>query len=375
MKNYNIYKFFFAIVVFLGIISCEEREELVIDSTGSPIVMDLSKESVFLDGNFPNNPALTVNWEAASYSIPTEVNYIIEASSTENFTEPYVLGTFGQSVKYATFTAVQMNNAAAGIGLPANVAGKMYLKIKSYIGTTQQLQQESNVTSVMVTPYKLVYPDFFLVGEASYVGWTASAAQILHKSENESIIYTYLEKDKNFRFLGQQDWNPINYSIDDATTDAGNRYFKQVSSNITVADHENMKFGGESGIYKVVIDADKTVQSLKITASPILAFDIPQVYLVGNVAGVNWTVESAVAMTKTGAGVFEFTTTLPADAEFKFLGQQSWGALDWGNISSTGNTGFLGPKDDNGNIKFAGDGGSYKITVNIKAGIYTIVKQ
>ena len=375
MKNYNIYKFFFTIVMLLGIVSCEEREELTVESTGSPIVMDLSKESVFLDGNFPNNPALTVNWDAASYSIPTEIHYVVQASNTESFTKSYVLGTFGQSVKYATFTAVQINNAAAGIGLPTDVAGKMYLKVRAYIGATEQLQQESNITSVMVTPYKLVYPDFFLVGEASYVGWTASAAQILHKVENESIIYTYLEKDKNFRFLGQQDWSPLNYSIDAAATDAANRYFKQTSSNITVADHENMKFGGASGIYKVVINADKSVQSLTATASPIPAFDIPQVYLVGNVAGVNWSAENAIAMTKTGAGVFEYTTTLPADAEFKFLGQKSFGDLDWGNISANGASGFLGPKGDNGNVKFVGDGGSYKITVNIKAGIYTIVKQ
>ncbi|MFC4162469.1 SusE domain-containing protein [Epilithonimonas zeae] len=375
MKNHKIYKFFFAIIMLFSVMSCEDREKITIEENDAPIVMDLSKESVFLDGNFPNNPALTVNWDAASYSVPTEINYVVEASSTENFTQPYVLGTFGQSVKYATFTAVQMNNAAAGVGLPADVTGKMYLKVRSYIGTSQQLQQESNVTSVMVTPYKLVYPDFFLVGEASYVGWTASAAQILHKVENESIIYTYLEKDKNFRFLGQQDWSPLNYSIDDATTDAANRYFKQVSSNITVADHENMKFTGETGIYKVIINADKSVQSLKATASPIPAFDIPQVYLVGNVAGVNWSAENAIAMTKTGAGVFEYTTTLPADAEFKFLGQKSFGDLDWGNISADGASGFLGPKGDNGNVKFVGDGGSYKITVNIKAGIYTIVKQ
>jgi hypothetical protein len=41
---------------------------------------------------------------------------------------------------------------------------------------------------------------------------------------------------------------------------------------------------------------------------------------------------------------------------------------------NTGNSGFLGPKGDNGNIKFAGDGSNYKITVNLKAGTYTIAK-
>jgi len=375
MKNYNLHKLFFAFIMLLGIISCEDREQVVIESNDSPIVMDLSKESVFLDGNFPNNPALTVTWDVASYSVPTEINYKVEVSNTESFAKTFVLGTFGQSVKSATFTTVQMNNAAAGVDIAPSVPGKMYFRVKSFIGTTEQLETVSNSTSLMVTPYKLVYPDFYLVGAASYVGWTASAAQNLHKVDNESTIYTYLEKDQNFRFLGQMDWSPINYSIDDSGTDAGNRYFKQVTPNIVFGDHENMKFTGETGIYKIVIDADKAVQSLKATASPIPAFDIPQVYLVGNVAGVNWSAENAVAMTKTGAGVFEYTTTLPADSEFKFLGQKSFGTLDWGNITSAGNSGFLGPKGDNDNIKFVGDGGSYKITVNIKAGTYKIVKQ
>ncbi len=362
-------------ILLLGITSCEEREEITIDPSGSPIVADLSKESVFLDGNFPNNPVLTVSWDAANYSVPTEVNYRVEVSSTESFKDSFILGNFGQSVKYATFTAVQMNGAAAGIGLVANVSGKMYVRVKSYIGTTEQLQQMSNVTSLMVTPYKLVYPDFYLVGAASYVGWTASSAQILYKKDNESIIYTYLENNQNFRFLGQKDWNPINYSIDDAGTDAANRYFKQVSDNIVFGDHENMKFTGATGVYKIVINADKSVQSIKATASSIPGFDIPQVYLVGNVAGNGWSAENAVEMTKVNTGVFEYVTTLPADAEFKFLGQKSFGTLDWGNISNAGNSGFLGPKGDNGNIKFVGDGSAYKITVNVKAGIYTVVKQ
>ena len=267
-----------------------------------------------------------------------------------------------------------MNAAAQGIGLAADLQGKMYVRVKSYLGNGS-LESISNVTSLLITPYKLVYPDFYLVGAASYVGWTAGSAQILNKVDNKSIIYTYLEKDQNFRFLGQKDWSPINYSIDDSGTDTASRYFKSTSSNIVFGDHENMKFTGETGIYKVVIDADKNTKSLEATASPIPAFDIPQVYLVGNVAGNGWSAENAIEMTKAGTGVFEYTTTLPADAEFKFLGQKSFGSLDWGNISGDGNTGFLGPKGDNGNIKFVGEGSTYKITVNIKAGIFTIVKQ
>jgi len=374
MKTNIINKITFAFIAILGLLSCDDREIITVDNTSNPIVMDLSTNNLFLDQNFPDNPAITISWKAAGYSVPTSVSYSIEVSKDEKFTTPSELGIVTESNRAVTYTVSQMNTAAQGIGLVANVPAKMYIRVKSYLGN-KSLPSLSNVTSLMITPYKLVYPDFYLVGAASYVGWTASNAQLLYKVDNKSTIYTYLEKDQNFRFLGQKDWNPINYSIDDSGTDAANKYFKSTSSNIVFGDHENMKFTGDTGIYKVVIDADKNTKSLNATLSSIPGFDIPQVYLVGNVAGNGWSAENAISMTKTGTGVFEYSTTLPADAEFKFLGQKSFGDLDWGNIQGAGNTGFLGPKGDNGNIKFVGDGGTYKITVNIKAGIYTVVKQ
>lgn len=375
MKNNIIYKIFFAFMILLSIISCEDREQLIVSPNSSPIIMDLSTESLFLDGNFPNNPSLTITWDAASYSIPTEINYRIEASDTEDFKKVFVLGTFGQSLKNTTFTVEQVNNAAGGVGIAPGVQGKMFLRVRSYIGTTEQLQQVSNITSLLVTPYILTYPDFYLVGSASYVGWTASDAQLLYKKDNLSYIYTYLEGGQSFRFLGQKDWNPVNYSINASGIRDNYKYFKQVPNTISADGEENMKFSGETGIYKISINATNGVQSLGLTASPIKNFDFPEIYLVGNIAGNGWDATNPITMTTLGGGVYEYVTTLAADSSFKILGQKSFGSLDWGNISGNGNTGYLGPKGDNGNIDFVGTGGSYKITVNLKAGIYKITPQ
>ena len=82
-------------------------------------------------------------------------------------------------------------------------------------------------------------------------------------------------------------------------------------------------------------------------------------------------------MTKTAEGVFETTVVLQPGAEFKFFGQKSWSGKQWGNFTKdvAGDTRYLAPKD-NSNIKFNGDGSSnYKITVNVKAGTYSVVKQ
>lgn len=117
----------------------------------------------------------------------------------------------------------------------------------------------------------------------------------------------------------------------------------------------------------------KNIQSLNITASPVLGYDFPEVYLVGTING--WDAANAIAMTKVSSGKFEYTVKLDNGAAFKVLGQKDWKELEWGNISGSGNSGFLGPKGDSGDIKFDGGGNTYKITVDIKAGVYTIVQQ
>lgn len=376
MKNNHIYKALFALLIVLGLASCDDRELVQVENTAAPIVMDLSAENIFLDKNYPDNPALNVSWTQAGYSTPVSINYKIEVAKDADFKTPYTLGTVAESVRTATFTVNQLNTAAQTIGLVKDVPGKMYIRVSSSLGNGV-LTAVSNVTSVMVTPYALTYPTFYLVGAASYIptpasapGWDAAAAQILYKKDNKSIIYTYM-KPANFRFLGQQAWGPTNYSIDAPGTDAASRYFKQTSTNIIFGDNENMKFTDPEGIYMLEIDADGTKQSLKATPSP-LGYKYDNLYLVGSMNG--WSDTNAMPMTKVSEGVFEITTAVATDAEFKFLGQKSWdGALEWGHIlkDNNGNSGFLGPKGDNSNIVYKGAGGN-KITVNLKAGTYTI---
>lgn len=376
MKNL-LTKILLAFFANILIFSCEEREKITIDNGNAAVLSDMSSKQLFLDQNFQANPALTINWTPAEYSVPTSVTYKLEVSSTESFSSPYPMGTLTLADRPKVYNVKEVNEAAKAIGLLPDVAAKMYVRISSYVGA-DYLNSVSNITYVTVTPYKVVYPTFYIVGAASYVGWTATAAQDLYKDEQYSTIYTYLEKDQNFRFLGQQDWNPINYALNaDGTKDA-NKYFKTWNTTFFSkpdGDDENIKFIGTTGIYKMTIDASPDKKTLDLKASAIAIFDVPTLYIVGNIAGIAWSADNAKEMTRTGPGVFEFTTTLPADAEFKFLGQKSFGTLDWGNISKKGDSGFIGPKDDNGNIAFVGDGSSYKITVNIKAGTYKIVKQ
>jgi hypothetical protein len=371
MKNNHIFKAVFALMIILGLSSCDDREIVQVENGAASIVMDLSAEQLLLDRNYPDNPALNVSWSQATYTIPVEVGYKIEASATKDFKSSVVLGTVKQSIRTITFTVRQINEASKTLGLVKDVQGSMYVRVISSVGTNQ-LTAMSNSTLVKVTPYALEYPTFYLVGAACYVGWDAPKAQVFFKKDNMSYAYTFMQPE-NFRFLGQRDWNPINYSIDKPETNEANRYFKLTSSNIVFGDQENMKFTGPAGIYKMAIDGDAATKSLIATPST-LGYIYPNLYVVGTPNG--WDAATAIPMTKTSEGVFELTTTLAANSEMKFLGQKAFGDLEWGNIlaNNNGNSGFLGPKGDNSNITFNGNGGSYKITVNLKAGTYTIIQ-
>lgn len=191
-KIFNIIAF--AIIAIIGLIACDDRNDTMIETKQAPIVVDLSTDKIVLDSNFPKNPALSVFWDATyRYSVPTEIQYI-EASADNKFTKPFTLTTLKESTRTSTFTAEQMNTAAVSIGLTPYVEGTMYIRVISYLGTNNSMVSTSNITSVKITPYKLSYPDFYIVGEASYVGWNAGSAQLFYKSDNFSTIYTYLEK-------------------------------------------------------------------------------------------------------------------------------------------------------------------------------------
>lgn len=91
MKN-NIFKGVFLLLIsLLGIISCSDREIVTIDNQSAPILMDVSKESVFLDKNFPDNPAFNVTWDVAKYTVPVQITYRIEVSADNKFTKPFCI--------------------------------------------------------------------------------------------------------------------------------------------------------------------------------------------------------------------------------------------------------------------------------------------
>lgn len=354
-------------------VSCEKEEKSTIDTqTVRTINSEVSTSEVVLLKANAANKALTISWNTPDVGVKTVFDYELSFNYGEN-TKTILL-----KEPKKEFTVEEFNLICNGLKMPIEQANTLSFTVKALIGAKSLLIASSEAKTIKATPYKAIieYPSFYLVGEASYVGWNASKAQLLYKKDNLSTIYTYLKNGEAFRFLGQKAWDPTNYSMDADNVKQNYKYFKTVSSNLRKADGnnvENMVFSGTTGIYKIEINAKEEVKSLTVTQSK-LGYQYENLYIVGSFTN-NWTPGNAITMTKTSEGVFEHTMALPDGAEFKFLGQKSFDKLDWGDISSEGNTGFIAPKGDNNNLKYNGGGSTYKITVNLKAGIYSIEKQ
>ena len=352
--------------VFL-LASCEKEDKTTVDASSANINAEVSASVLTLDKTKAGDDALTVSWNKTVVNVATPVRYNVSFSYNNTTQTTDLTSTTSQ-----TLTVASLNTLCMKMGVPADVATDIQVVANVVLGNNK-IVASSAPKKLTVTRYN---QDFYLVGGATYVGWTANKAQKLYQLENgfHYAIYTYFKKDEPFRFLGQQDWNPVNYSVNESGIRDNYKYFKKYTNKFLQKDgDENIKFLGDTGVYKLVIDiTDQSLSVEKITT----AYDSPNLYLVGNITNPSWNENSALAMTRVEEGVFEITTVLKADAEFKFIGQRAWSPLQWGNFGEkAGDTGYLAP-EKNSNIKFAGDGTSqYKITVNLKAGTYTIVKQ
>lgn len=363
----HLFKIITIALIGFFVISCEKEEDQAILGEGTKPSLSADATSLILTKDNEADKAVMFTWVNPVFNSKVALSNSLEFSEAgQNFQETHSVDITSKDLS-GTYTVGNFNKIMLDAGFLPGIATSIEVRMKSSVGNVVLY---SNTLTMIVTPYLTEYPSFYIVGDASAVGWNAGTAQMLYKKDNLSTIYTYLENGKTFRFLGQQDWGPTNYSLDVTGMNAANKYFKTWSTNLLPSTPENIQFNGATGMYKIVIDADATVKSINVSASPVSTWNPANLYLVGTVNG--WNAAAAIPMTNLGNGKFEHTVNLGAASEFKFLGQQSWGDLDWGNITSDGNTGYLGPKGSNGNIKFDGTGGSYKITVDVKLGIYKI---
>lgn len=358
MKNNFFNKMFFAFLMLIGIISCEEREELVVESNGSAMVMDLSTDKLILNENFPANPALTVTWKQATYSVPVEIKYSLEVSSTESFETAYALTSTLESQNYASFTNKEINEAAKKIGLLPYVAKKMFFRVKSYIGSTNSLQQTSGVTSILLTPYAASptyeFTDLYLIGDATAGGWDNALTNMnllpLLKTGNSKVYeFTGFFKTGGFKIIKDKGSWDAQYGSGGSgvlSMDGG-------SGNISIA---------QDGYYKLSINTAALTYTLVPVTNPGTSY--VNLSIIGTSTG-----GTDIQLTKSTFDSHLWTAKKVSLKEgvFKFRANNAWD-VNWGTNNEFFGVGTAGGAD----IPLSAEW-TYDVYFNDVTGGYTLI--
>ena len=360
MKNILVSKLFLAVIMIFGLISCEDRDIITIENQAAPIVMDLSAENLFLDQNFPQNPALTVNWDPATFSLPVEAKYKLEISNTDKFDKPYMLAQTSQSVTNMTFTNKELNEAAKKIGLLPFKSQKMYFRVTSYLGVNDMMQQ-SKVTSINITPYLASpiydYVDLYLIGNATAGGWDNLATNnwllpMLKTADKNKYTFTGLFKVGGFKMIKVKgSWDAqfgLGAAAGQLSTDGGSGDIKILTE----------------GYYKLTVDTAALTYTLEPATAPAKTYT--SVSIIGSVNG-NWNTDTQLTQSTFDPHVWMKKGVSLTSGEFKFRANNAWDT-SWGTNSE-----FFGVATINGaNIPLSAEW-TYDVYFNDATGAYTVI--
>ncbi|WP_332020569.1 SusF/SusE family outer membrane protein [Kaistella sp.] len=360
MKTNNLYKMLLAVLVFLGIMSCQDRELITIEPESAPIVMDLSTQNLVLDPNFPSNPAITVSWDPAKFNVPVETKYSVEISATEGFETKEVVGSTTQSVTHLSFSNVQMNNAAKKIGFVPGVAQKMYFRVVSFIGVNDY-EQVSNVTNLMITPYLAApiynFVDLYLIGDATAAAWDNNADNknllpLLKTAEDNQYTFTGFFKQGGFKMIKVKGSWDAQFGLGAAS---GMLSIDGGSGNIPVA---------ADGYYKLTVNTADLTYTFEPATVSTTTYD--NISIIGNVNG-NWDTDTQLTQSTFDPHVWSIHSVSLKEGEFKFRANNAWD-VSWGT-----NAAFFGTAVQGGDNIPLGAEWTYDVYFNDATGAYTII--
>ena len=195
MKNIkNISAASFIGLLLLIFTSCDDSSELfnVSANPNAAVLAALNFTTLELDAVNTNNPAVTLNWQAANYGQQTAVNYSIEFASDVDFTTPVVASTItGQTA--ITLSVNEINAAAGYAGLNPFEWATIYTRVVSSIGTQNGLPVPSNAIQFDLYPfYNYTFKDYYLVGNATAPNWNNNSNNpAVFRDPTDSNVFYY----------------------------------------------------------------------------------------------------------------------------------------------------------------------------------------
>lgn len=190
----------FSAVSIIGIIliifqSCDDTSDtFTISAPTAPSLAELNFTKLELDAVNTSNPALTLNWDEADYGIQAAINYAVQFSKDDAFTEPVTASTISGKTS-VTLSINEVNAAAGNAGINPFNWSDIYIRIVSSLGTQNSETATSNTIQFSVYPYfNYSFNDYYLVGNATAFGWDNVATgnnPALFRDETDSNTFYY----------------------------------------------------------------------------------------------------------------------------------------------------------------------------------------
>ena len=339
----NLLKIGALAVLFIANVSCENDDQTIINPSGGPeLLTPLTGSAYVLNPATASAEVTTLVWNHADYGVQTEINYEVEFSIAD--TEFAVITSGGlTNNRFITFTHESLNAIALSAGLTPYTAGDLDLRIKSSLGTNEDVIAYSNVVTITVTPYTTDLPKLAVPG--NHQGWSdannfESAPRIAASGFGETDYEGYMWLDGEFKFLA-----PNGATFAWGNTDYGdNGDF----SGILVETGES-NCSAIAGFYRV--RANTTDLTYTTTA---VSWGI-----IGSATPTGWDSDTDLTYNPTTKKL-EIASIALVPGAFKFRGNNAWSnGFDLGTVNADG---FL---VDGGDLTFSGAAGDYKVILDL----------
>lgn len=342
----NIFKIASLALVLFTAASCENDDQMIVSATGGPELLTPATGATYV--LLPENAATeatTLVWNHASFDLQTAANYDVEvALAGTNFETIIPGGSTVDSQRFLVWTVEQLNTIAINAGIAPYSEGELDVRIKSSLGSNDDLPEHSNTITISVTPYTTETPKLYVVGNflsASGYGddWTPASAAPLASSgfgETDFEGYVYMNvATPEFKFL------PTNTSFDGDYGDDGS-----FSGALLQEGEVNGQTTGPA-YYRIMADTDALTYNLTSTNWGIIGAATPG----GWDNSTNLTYN---ATTKKHEAIVVMTA-----AAFKFRANNAWDI----NIGMDNNDdGFI---DYNGPDFMLATAGTYKVELDL----------
>ncbi|MEC3906759.1 SusE domain-containing protein [Tamlana sp. 2201CG12-4] len=315
--------------------------------------------------------AMTVTWSDEALSSPQEleITYSIEAAAAgTDFTNPVSIGS-GTNITSITSTHSDLNAVAIGIGLTADIAGDMDIRVvASYTNKNgNELVRTSETITISVTPYNVSFPNLYLVGDATTPGWNPdnnNTVVFRNQDVPNAYVFTGYFGAGAFKMLETTAWQP-QWGTNDGSTLAVNRGggSDPGTFNVATAGYYTYNFTtvGDAGSFTVV--------AYDASAAPVY----PTIGIIGDATPGGWGSDTDFTQDPNNPHLwFVNGVTLTNGGSMLIRANDAWDDV-WRYTGSNELYGTAILAGGGDNIPFNAPTGSYDIWFNDLDGSYNII--